>query len=85
MTCCPTIITYTNIFPGDAGKKRTHSDASVDDENSKRSKKVVGGNQDIASIEDTVAAQAYAATKSVKKALKRLSRHVSHVNMRHIK
>ena len=67
-------------FTGDTGKKRTHSEASVDDENSKRSKKVVGGNQDSASIEDTVAAQAYAATKSVKKALKRLSRHVSPVN-----
>ena len=85
MTFHQITLIYINIFPGDAGKKRTHSEASVDDENSKRSKKIVGGNQDNASIEDTVAAQAYAATKSVNKALKRLSRHVSPVNMRHTK
>ena len=76
---------YINIFPGDAGKKRTHGEASQDGEHSKRPKKVVGGNKDNAAIEDTVAAQAYAATKSVKKAVKRLSRHVSPVNMRCVK
>ena len=68
---------YINLYVGEVRKKRTHSQASQDD-NSKRPKKVIDGNEDDA-IEDTVAAQAYAANKSIKKALRRLSRHVSHV------